>query len=424
MKKLGCLITQNIDNLHQDAGSVNVVEYHGNVSSLECLQCGQVYGRDDFDVAAVAASRISPLCKKCGAVLKPTVVLFGESIPREATVRSEEAARKADVVLVIGTSAVVYPAAGIPAHGQAEQGRYHRIQHGGDRPDIIRDGYFHQGKDRRHTAGAGAADTIKMTDHTVERIRLLPDSVKKKIAAGEVVEGPFSVIKELVENSIDAGASHVDVQVLEGGLKKITVRDDGRGMHRDDVPLAVMEHATSKIEDIHDIESISSYGFRGEALSSISSVSRLTILSRRGEEETGARLTGADGRVEVGDYAGPAGTTIIVENLFYNVPARKKFLKSVRTETRLITGDLCKAGDTPPGDRLHPGRGRRPPGHAERRRRRRGEAATDIRRHDHGRPLPGRAPGPQGFHERVPVEAALPQVKPLHADPLRERAAR
>lgn len=114
MKKLGCLITQNIDNLHQDAGSVNVVEYHGNVSSLECLQCGKVYGRDDFDVAAVAASRISPLCKKCGAVLKPTVVLFGESIPREATVRSEEAARKADVVLVIGTSAVVYPAAGIP----------------------------------------------------------------------------------------------------------------------------------------------------------------------------------------------------------------------------------------------------------------------------------------------------------------------
>ncbi|HPL18744.1 MAG TPA: DNA mismatch repair endonuclease MutL [Spirochaetota bacterium] len=170
----------------------------------------------------------------------------------------------------------------------------------------------------------------------MERIRLLPDSVKKKIAAGEVVEGPFSVIKELVENAIDAGASHVDVQVLEGGLRKITVRDDGRGMHRDDVPLAVMEHATSKIEDIHDIERISSYGFRGEALSSISSVSRLTILSRRADEATGARLAGADGAVEVSDYAGPAGTTVIVENLFYNVPARKKFLKTVRTETRFI----------------------------------------------------------------------------------------
>lgn len=175
-----------------------------------------------------------------------------------------------------------------------------------------------------------------MTDRAMERIRLLPDSVKKKIAAGEVVEGPFSVIKELVENSIDAGASHVDVQVLEGGLRKITVRDDGRGMHRDDVPLAVMEHATSKIGDIHDIESITSYGFRGEALSSISSVSRLTILSRRADEATGARLAGADGSVEAGDYAGPAGTTVIVENLFYNVPARKKFLKTVRTETRFI----------------------------------------------------------------------------------------
>jgi len=175
-----------------------------------------------------------------------------------------------------------------------------------------------------------------MTDRPMERIRLLPDSVKKKIAAGEVVEGPFSVIKELVENAIDAGASHVDVQVLEGGLRKITVRDDGRGMHRDDVPLAVMEHATSKIEDIHDIERISSYGFRGEALSSISSVSRLTILSRRADEATGARLAGADGAVEVSDYAGPAGTTVIVENLFYNVPARKKFLKTVRTETRFI----------------------------------------------------------------------------------------
>ncbi len=114
MKMLTCLITQNIDNLHQEAGSVNVVEYHGNVSRLECLQCGHAYGQADFDVSAVVSSRISPLCKKCGAVLKPTVILFGEMIPREATARSEEAARNADVVLVIGTSAVVYPAAGIP----------------------------------------------------------------------------------------------------------------------------------------------------------------------------------------------------------------------------------------------------------------------------------------------------------------------
>jgi NAD-dependent deacetylase len=114
MKKLACVITQNIDNLHQEAGSANVVEYHGNVSRLECLQCGRMHGGGDIDVGTVVSSRVSPLCTKCGAVLKPTVVLFGEMIPREATVRSEEAARSADVVLVIGTSAVVYPAAGIP----------------------------------------------------------------------------------------------------------------------------------------------------------------------------------------------------------------------------------------------------------------------------------------------------------------------
>jgi DNA mismatch repair protein MutL len=176
----------------------------------------------------------------------------------------------------------------------------------------------------------------------LERIKILPDIVKKKIAAGEVVEGPFSVVKELMENSIDAGAARIDVQVSEGGLKKITVRDDGRGMYRDDIRLAVAEHATSKIEDIHDIEHIGSYGFRGEALSSISSVARLTILSRRAEEEIGGRLTASDGEVSVADFSGPAGATVIVENLFYNVPARKKFLKSVRTELRLIREILLK----------------------------------------------------------------------------------
>jgi DNA mismatch repair protein MutL len=176
----------------------------------------------------------------------------------------------------------------------------------------------------------------------LERIKILSDSVKKKIAAGEVVEGPHSVVKELVENSIDAGASYIDVQVSEGGLKKIMVRDDGRGMQREDISLAVMEHATSKIEDIHDIERISSYGFRGEALSSISSVSRITILSRRADQETGGRLTGADSGIEVSDFAGPAGTTVIIENLYYNVPARKKFLKSARTELRLIREVLLK----------------------------------------------------------------------------------
>ncbi len=176
----------------------------------------------------------------------------------------------------------------------------------------------------------------------MERIQLLADGVQKKIAAGEVVEGPFSIVKELVENSVDAGATRIDVQVYEGGLKKIVVRDDGRGIYRDDIALAVMEHATSKISDIGDIEEIGTYGFRGEALSSISSVSRMTLLSRRSDEEVGGRLSGTESGTEISDHAGPAGTTVIVENLFYNVPARKKFLKSARTELRLVRETVMK----------------------------------------------------------------------------------
>lgn len=170
----------------------------------------------------------------------------------------------------------------------------------------------------------------------MNRIRLLADSVKKKIAAGEVIEGPFSVVKELMENSLDAGATLVDVQVADSGLKRITVRDNGSGIHQDDLKLAIAEHATSKISDIHDIETISSYGFRGEALSSISAVSELTMLSRRGGEEMGGRLESGSRGVTLGDYAGSPGTTVIVENLFYNVPARKKFLKARRSELRSI----------------------------------------------------------------------------------------
>ena len=170
----------------------------------------------------------------------------------------------------------------------------------------------------------------------MDRIRLLPESVKKKIAAGEVVEGPFSVVKELVENALDAGATAVDVSVVAAGMKQIVVRDNGHGIHPDDLPLAVAEHATSKIADIGDIETIHSYGFRGEALSSISSVSRLTLCSRRKEDDIGVRLVCDEGRNESGSYAGPAGTMVIVENLFYNVPARKKFLGRPGTELRRI----------------------------------------------------------------------------------------
>jgi DNA mismatch repair protein MutL len=121
----------------------------------------------------------------------------------------------------------------------------------------------------------------------MDRIQILPDSVKKKIAAGEVVEGPFSVVKELVENSIDAAATEIEVEVFDSGLKKLVVRDNGRGIHRDDVALALMEHATSKIRDIADIERIGSFGFRGEALSSIAEISRITLYTRTEAAEAG-----------------------------------------------------------------------------------------------------------------------------------------
>ncbi len=170
----------------------------------------------------------------------------------------------------------------------------------------------------------------------MKRIELLPEFVKRKIAAGEVVEGPFSVIKELVENSLDSGATRIEVAVIESGLKRIEVTDNGSGIPAADMPLAVAEHATSKISAIEDIENVSTFGFRGEALSSIAAVSKCTILSRHVEEQTGARLESGDDGVSVREWAGPAGTSVIVENLFYNVPARKKFLKSVRTEMASI----------------------------------------------------------------------------------------
>ena len=170
----------------------------------------------------------------------------------------------------------------------------------------------------------------------MSRIKLLPESVKNKIAAGEVVEGPFSVVKELLENSIDAGATEIDVEVFDGGLKKIAVKDNGSGIHKDDLPLAIQNHATSKIKDITDIEKIYSYGFRGEALASISSISKLTIISRSAEENMGAKLVSINEDTEISDYAGEAGTAVIIENLFYNIPARKKFLKSKGAEIRKI----------------------------------------------------------------------------------------
>ncbi len=168
------------------------------------------------------------------------------------------------------------------------------------------------------------------------RIRLLPDHVKRKIAAGEVVEGPFSVLKELLENSVDSGATAIDVDISGGGLKRISVKDNGRGIVREDLALLLQEHATSKIGSLEDLENILTFGFRGEALSSISAISRLTLCTRSVHEDIGGRLVSSEGGLEISDFAGPSGTLLIVENLFYNVPARKKFLKSPPAEMRAL----------------------------------------------------------------------------------------
>src|SRR5579872_2678504 len=158
------------------------------------------------------------------------------------------------------------------------------------------------------------------------KIRVLSDTVANKIAAGEVVERPASVVKELIENSLDAGAMELRIDVESGGRRLIRVSDDGCGMLRDDALLAFERHATSKLSDVRDLLSIATLGFRGEALPSIASVSRLLLETRAAEETTGTRVEVAGGKMlRCEEDARPAGTTITVRDLFYNVPARKKF---------------------------------------------------------------------------------------------------
>lgn len=164
-------------------------------------------------------------------------------------------------------------------------------------------------------------------------IRLLSEAVINKIAAGEVVERPASVLKELVENSLDAGATRVDVEIIAGGRKLIAVSDNGSGMDRDDALLSIERHATSKIRDIEDIERISTLGFRGEALAAIAAVSRMTLTTRTADNEIGTELVVAGGVLqEVRETGCPPGTRVVVRHLFYNVPARRKFLRSEQTE--------------------------------------------------------------------------------------------
>ncbi len=167
----------------------------------------------------------------------------------------------------------------------------------------------------------------------MSRIRILPETVANKIAAGEVVERPASVVKELLENSLDAGAKSIRVEVESGGKRLIRIIDDGCGMLHDDALLAFERHATSNLKNADDLLSISTLGFRGEALPSIAAVSRLTLETRAAEETEGARIEFAGGKlVSVKPAGAPAGTSISVADLFYCVPARRKFLKSETTE--------------------------------------------------------------------------------------------
>ena len=175
------------------------------------------------------------------------------------------------------------------------------------------------------------------------RINILEVETSNKIAAGEVVERPSSVVKELVENSIDAGAKNITVEILDGGQKNIKVIDDGSGIHIDDIEKAFLPHATSKIKYVEDIYSIHTLGFRGEALPSIASVSRTILNSRTKESSFGMEISQSSGDIlYVKDIGCNVGTTIEVKDLFFNVPARQKFLKSPQREAALISDILSR----------------------------------------------------------------------------------
>ncbi len=177
-----------------------------------------------------------------------------------------------------------------------------------------------------------------ITNPVSVRVKILPPEIAEKIAAGEVVERPVSVVKELVENSIDAGAKRIVVEVKEGGLKEIKVTDNGCGMSREDAILAFKRHATSKISDEEDLFRIATLGFRGEALPSIAAVSRVELITKTKEDLTGTRIIIEGGEVKkIEDVGAKNGTTIIVRDLFYNTPARRKFLKGPQREFYYIS---------------------------------------------------------------------------------------
>ena len=168
----------------------------------------------------------------------------------------------------------------------------------------------------------------------MKRIKLLSPRLANQIAAGEVVERPSSVVKELLENSLDAGATRLEIDIEDGGIKLIRVRDNGGGIDKEDLPLALSRHATSKIYELDDLEAVATLGFRGEALASISSVARLALLSSTNDDSAGWQVIaeGRDMETEVSPAPHPRGTTVEVRDLFFNTPARRKFLRTEKTE--------------------------------------------------------------------------------------------
>ncbi|MEE3398710.1 MAG: DNA mismatch repair endonuclease MutL, partial [Eubacterium sp.] len=168
-------------------------------------------------------------------------------------------------------------------------------------------------------------------------IKVLDQHTIDKIAAGEVIERPSSIVKELVENSIDAGATRVTVEITDGGTSLIRVTDNGAGIDESDVRKAFMSHATSKLDNVDDLLNISSLGFRGEALSTISAVSKVEMITKTRESLTGTRYVIEGGKeLEMTSIGAPDGTTIISREIFYNTPARLKFLKTNMTEGSYI----------------------------------------------------------------------------------------
>ncbi len=172
----------------------------------------------------------------------------------------------------------------------------------------------------------------------MNKIKILSDNLANQIAAGEVVERPASVIKELIENALDAGARRLSVEVELGGRRLMRVTDDGTGMSRDDAILSFERHATSKIKNLEDLSKIATLGFRGEALASIASVAKVELVTKTLEDTAATRVYIEGGKlVNVKEIARPPGTTIMVRDLFYNTPARRKFMRSEATENYYLT---------------------------------------------------------------------------------------